>query len=213
MSLRWRRWLILLLAYGLLLVGGHLGGTWLQEQFELQGTNGHQTVLRYAVWVGLFSYAVLLAIPFVPGMEISLGLLAALGGDVAPSIYAASVISLTVSFLVGRLLPLAAIASVFRFIGLDRAEQFVKRLAPLNSDQRLALLLSVAPKRFISKLVKYRYVAIAVLLNIPGNAIIGGGGGIAFLAGTSGLFSIAPFIVAVAIAVMPLPLLAYTIGW
>lgn len=213
MSSRWQRWLILLLFYGLLLGGGHLGGTWLQEQFELQGANGHQSMLRYAVWAGVFFYAVLLAIPFVPGMEISLGLLAALGGSIAPLIYAASVVSLTASFLVGRLVPLAAIASVFRFIGLDRAEVLVKRLAPLNSNQRLALLMSTAPERFVSKLIGYRYVAIVVLLNIPGNAIIGGGGGIAFLAGTSGLFSITPFVIAVAIAVLPLPLLAYTIGW
>ena len=166
-SLRWKRWLVLLLVYGLLLGGGHLGGTWLQEQFELQGANGHQALLRYAVWAGVFLYVVLLAIPFVPGIEISLGLLAALGRDIAPLIYVATIISLTISFLIGRLLPLTAIASAFRFVGLERAEELVKQLAPLNSNQRLAFLLSAAPKRFVSALIKYRYVAIVVLLNIP----------------------------------------------
>lgn len=34
-----------------------------------------------------------------------------------------------------------------------------------------------------------RYVALAVLLNIPGNVVIGGGGGIAFAAGMTRLFS------------------------
>lgn len=211
MSLRWKRWLVLLLIYGLLLAGGLVGGTWLQV--ELQGANGHQAMLRYAVWAGVFLYVVLLAIPFVPGIEVSLGLLAALGRDIAPLIYVATIVSLTISFLIGRLLPLKAIASVFRFIGMERVEKLVNQLEPLSSNQRLAFLLSAAPKRFTSKLIKYRYAAIVVLLNIPGNAIIGGGGGIALLAGTSGLFSVTPFIIAVAFAVMPLPLLAYTIGW
>jgi hypothetical protein len=211
-SLRWKRWLVLFLVYGLLLGGGYLGGTWLQEHFEFEGANGRQAVMRYAVWAGVLLYVVLLAIPFVPGIEISLGLLAALGRDIVPLIYVATIASLTISFLIGRLLPLTAIASVFRFIGLKRAEELVKHLAPLNSNQRLAFLLSAAPKRFVSTLIKYRYVAIVLLLNVPGNAIIGGGGGIALLAGTSGLFSFTPFIAAVALAVMPVPLLAYLIG-
>ena len=213
MSLLWKRWVILLLLYGFLLLGGHLGGTWLEGQIDLESTNGHQAVLRYAVWAGVLLYVLLLAIPFVPGMEISLGLLAALGRDIAPLIYAASIVSLTLSFLIGQLLPLTAIASVFRFIGLERAEELIHQLAPLSSKQRLALLLSAAPKRFVAKLIKYRYLAIVILFNIPGNAIVGGGGGIALLAGTSGVFSAVPFIMAVAIAVLPLPLLAYTIGW
>ncbi|MFY0613803.1 MAG: hypothetical protein JXQ99_19890 [Hyphomicrobiaceae bacterium] len=212
MSSRWKRWLILLLIYGLLLGGGHLGGAWLQEHFEFEGTNGHQAVIHYAVWAGVILYVVLLAIPFVPGIEISLGLLAAFGRDIVPLIYVATIASLTISFLIGRFLPLKATASVFRFVSLERTEELVKQLAPLNSNQRLALLLSGAPKRFVSTLIKYRYVAIVVLLNVPGNAIVGGGGGIALLAGTSGLFSFTPFITAVALAAMPVPLLAYMFG-
>ena len=209
---RWRRWLILLLIYGLLLGGGHFGGTWLQENFEFEGTDSPQAVIRYAVWAAVILYVVFLAIPFVPGIEISLGLLAAFGRDIVPLIYVATITSLTVSFLIGRLLPLTVIESIFRFVGLERAEELVKQLAPLNSNQRLAFLLSAAPKRFVSTLVKYRYSAIVVLLNIPGNAIVGGGGGIALLAGTSGLFSFTPFISAVALAAMPVPLLAYVLG-
>ena len=213
MSLHWKRWIALLLVYGLLLVGGHLGGTWLEGQIDLESSSGNQAAWRYAVWAGVLLYVVLLAIPFVPGMEISLGLLAAMGRDIAPLIYAASIVSLTLSFLIGRLLPLAALASIFRFIGLKRAEELIHQLAPLSSKQRLALLLSAAPKRFVAKLIRYRYLAIVILFNIPGNAIVGGGGGIALLAGASGVFSAVPFIVAVAISVFPLPFLAYAIGW
>ena len=103
-------------------------------------------MIRYAVWAGVILYVVLLAIPFVPGIEISFGLLAALGRDIVPLIYVATIASLTISFLIGRLLPLTAIASVFRFVGLERAEELVKQLAPLNSNQRLAFLLSAAPQ-------------------------------------------------------------------
>ena len=45
-------------------------------------------------------------------------------------------------------------------------------------------------------------------LHIPGNALVGGGGGIALLAGLSGLFAPLPTILAFAVAVSPVPLMA-----
>jgi hypothetical protein len=46
-----------------------------------------------------------------------------------------------------------------------------------------------------------RYFIIAILINLPGNTIIGGGGGIALLCGMKG------FILTIAIASSPIPLL------
>ena len=55
-------------------------------------------------------------------------------------------------------------------------------------------------------LVRHRYVALAVLFNMPGNFLLGGGGGIAMVAGVSRLYSVPGFLVTVAIAVSPVPL-------
>lgn len=43
-------------------------------------------------------------------------------------------------------------------------------------------------------------------LNLPGNALIGGGGGIALMAGMSRLFSFPLFLLSLTVAVSPVPL-------
>jgi len=48
-----------------------------------------------------------------------------------------------------------------------------------------------------------------LVLNLPGNSLVGGGGGIAFIAGLSGMFSYIGFILAIAIAVAPVPVFFY----
>jgi len=58
-------------------------------------------------------------------------------------------------------------------------------------------------------LLRYRYVALAVAINTPGNVILGGGGGLALMAGLSRLFSPLPFLLTVLIAVLPVPLLFF----
>jgi hypothetical protein len=49
--------------------------------------------------------------------------------------------------------------------------------------------------------LRRRYIAPALALNIPGNALIGGGGGIALFAGVSGLYAPMPTVLAFAVAV------------
>jgi hypothetical protein len=46
-----------------------------------------------------------------------------------------------------------------------------------------------------------------VALNLPGNTLLGGGGGIALMAGLSGLYPMPAYLTTVAIAVAPVPLL------
>jgi hypothetical protein len=50
-----------------------------------------------------------------------------------------------------------------------------------------------------------RSLALALLFNLPGNALIGGAGGIALFAGTSRLFSFTRFCLLTALATSPLP--------
>jgi len=73
-------------------------------------------------------------------------------------------------------------------------------------NARLELLLARAPARFIPALLRHRYLALAVVLNLPGNTLLGGGAGIALCAGICGLYPSRGFVVAVAIAVAPMPI-------
>ena len=50
-------------------------------------------------------------------------------------------------------------------------------------------------------------LALAVLLNCPGNAVLGGGGGLAMLSGMSQKMSAGKFFLVIAIATTPVPIL------
>jgi len=51
-----------------------------------------------------------------------------------------------------------------------------------------------------------------VALNIPGNYVIGGGGGIALIAGVSRVYSIPGFLLTILLAVAPVPLAVVVFG-
>ncbi len=203
---RWLRIAVVALIYGGLLAGGHWGSGWLIDLVGVDLGTGAQPHDLHVMIVGVVFYAALMAIPFVPGMEISLALLAVFGAKVAMAVYAATVAALALSCLVGRLLPLSLIATLFGSLSLQRAKGLVQRLQPLSAGQRFEVLIEHAPKRVVPVLLKHRYIAIIVALNVPGNAVIGGGGGIALLAGMSGLFTLPRFIASVSLAALPVPL-------
>ena len=69
-----------------------------------------------------------------------------------------------------------------------------------------------SPKKFVPFLLKYRYLALLVVINAPGNIVIGGGGGIAMSAGMSRLFVPSLFLLTIAIAVSPIPLFLIIFG-
>ena len=58
-------------------------------------------------------------------------------------------------------------------------------------------------------LLLYRYLALALAINMPGNIVLGGGGGIAMMAGLSRMFDPLPFLLTVLIAVLPIPLIFF----
>ena len=203
---RWLRMIAVLLICGGLFAVGHWGSPWLIDLAGVDLSAGINTHARHAMISAVILYGVLMAIPFMPGIEVSLALLAAFGPEVAMMIYAATVTALMVSFLVGRLLPMRLIVSLLEALGLHQAESFVQHLSPLNPDERIEVLIAHAPKWIVPTLLKHRYIAIAVALNLPGNAIIGGGGGIAMLAGISNLFAIPRYLAVVLLATLPVPL-------
>ena len=56
-------------------------------------------------------------------------------------------------------------------------------------------------------IIPHRYVSLGVLFNVPGNMVIGGGGGIAMMCGASARFQWPRFIIATMIATSPVPVI------
>lgn len=197
----------ILLKPGLLVVPvvfGNLLGEWLVDRLA----PGPQS---FVVVSGIL-YLVLTAIPFVPGVEIGLGLLVLLGRDVAPLVYASTVAALGASFLVGRLVPERSLVTFAGDLRLRRVCRLLARLEGLDGRDRLRLMLERAPSRLIPFLLRHRYMALMVVVNLPGNSVIGGGGGVAMLAGLSRIFSPAGFLASICLATAPLPLAWFVLG-
>lgn len=66
------------------------------------------------------------------------------------------------------------------------------------------------PPRLLVQLFAHRYLALAVFLNLPANAVVGGGGGVALLCGMSGQFGWRGYLLTIAIATSPVPILMLT---
>ena len=211
---RWSRYRLVaaIIVYVVLLSIGYYSSAWLTEALGLEPGDNAVIVNNGAIWLSISAYALLLAIPFVPGIEISLGLLATFGSTIALQVYLATVAAFVLSYAIGRIVPPDVLSAFFRCVGLTSAEELVERLRPLSQQERLALLIERAPRRFVPTLLRYRYVALVLAFNLPGNAILGGGGGIALLAGVSGLFSSLQYIIAACIAALPVPLAVLLIG-
>lgn len=160
----------------------------------------------------LVAYALLLAIPFAPGIEVGLALLMAKGADIAPYVYLATVSGLTLAFLAGRFLPDRWLASTFADLRLARAAALVERLGPMTREERLAHLTERLPRWLRPLVGPWRYLLLALLLNVPGNAAVGGGGGIAFAAGYSRLFHPGLSLLAFVLGVAPVPLGIWFLG-
>jgi len=200
---------ILLLA--VLLVVANLAGNDFADLFgaELKASG---VLTRWGTAALAVAYCLLLAIPFVPGVEMGMMLMAMHGTSIALLVYLCTVTGLSAAYLAGRLVPLSAMARLARFLRGERLARFFDGIDALDREERLARLMERAPNRAIPFLLRHRHVALAVALNIPGNSVIGGGGGIALLAGSTRLFSAAGFLVAVALAVSPVPLAFYLFG-
>ncbi|WP_299146144.1 hypothetical protein [uncultured Tateyamaria sp.] len=199
-----------------LLVGVIALATWgvhlIRDALDLQIRPSNEQQVHRAIMFGVVAYVVLLAIPFVPGAEIGIALLAGLGAAIAPLIYVCTVAAMMLAFTVGRFLPIHVLGRLLQMLRMRRAADLVARAAPLSQDDRVAMLLDGQSKRVLRLALRYRYVALAVAVNTPGNAIIGGGGGIMMVAGLSGIFSPLATLLTVVLAVSPVPLAVIFLG-
>jgi hypothetical protein len=160
----------------------------------------------------LVLYALLIAIPFVPGVEIGLSVLAAGGPATAPLVWLATTAGLTLAYVAGCLVPLGWLRRMLTDLQLVRAAHLVARFEALPPEGRVRLVHSLLPEKYCGWIVRFRYLNLAVLINIPGNSVIGGGGGIAFVSGLSGTFRMPLAVLTIALATVPVPLAIWIFG-
>lgn len=196
---------------GLLYVAS-LTSDWLISQFVPHLTPSTEPAMHRMIMVAVTIYAICMMLPFVPGMEIGLALMIMFGAPIVPLIYGSTVVALAVAFLVGRLIPQHLIISALSAVRLHRLAGLLEQVHLLEVRNRLPWLLRAAPGRALPWLLRFRYVALMLLFNLPGNVVLGGGGGIAMLSGVSRVFTFPGFVFAVAIAVSPVPALILMTG-
>lgn len=155
--------------------------------------------------VAVLVYALALALPFVPGVEISLMIILLFGAAGAAAAYLATIAGLALAFAGGRLIPEKVLARLAGRLGIAPPGRSPESaLGQLVADLRRG----AGPcARALAALVEHRYLTLAVALNLPGNSILGGGGGIALLCGASRRFEWRWFVPTVALATAPIPAL------
>lgn len=150
-------------------------------------------------------FMVLAAIPFVPGAEVGFTLLLIFGGQAAPMVYFGMLGSLIFAYTISRVVPSFILGRGLNWFGLNRAANLIMELDAAHPNDRLAMLSQNTPRGVGQKLLTHRYLLLAVALNTPGNSLLGGGGGLAFVAGASRLFAFWPFLATIMCAVAPVP--------
>ena len=163
---------------------------------------------RGVLIAGGILYSLLLSLPFVPGVELGILLMCTFGKEGIVFVYLATVAGLSLAFLIGRLIPSRWIDS-----GLVRLGNSPSCSSQSDEIEKMADCISAGrkhlPSWLKSGLLKYRYLTIVVLVNMPGNYILGGGGGISLACGTSRRISWKGFLLTIILAVSPVPLLVY----
>lgn len=199
----WLRYLALLAAIVVLnVVGG-----WVVARIDFTLTPINSDLAYWLLPVTFAFYVLVIAMPFVPGIEIGLALLVVLGKPGVPLVYSCNLLALALAFLIGRFIPLQWVARFFGWLHLGRARRLVEATAARPSTERLSSALQAVPSGWVSWLLVHRHLAAAIALNLPGNAIIGGAGGLAMIAGMSRLFRFPAFVMTMAVASTPVPIL------
>lgn len=151
------------------------------------------------------AYALALAMPFIPGVELGLLIMAVFGPLGALVAYAATIGGLGLAYALGRVLPERIIVRLLTRLGIA-----VPRDSVAYAMQGMIAgsgTTGSAPRRLAAMLLNHRYLTLAACLSFPGNAALGGGGGLALLCGLSRQFGWRAFLMTVAVATSPVPML------
>jgi len=182
-----------------------LAGNWLVGQHRIHISPEHAHLLDTMIAAALLAYVLAMALPFVPGIEIGLALMMVLGDEGILLVYAATQLALLLSFSLGRWVPTRHVAAAFRWLGLARAAVLLQSIEKISPAERADYLVRRAPGRWSAALGRHLGLALALVLNLPGNAVIGGAGGIGMIAGMSRAIPLARYLLLVAAATTPVP--------
>ena len=196
----------------LLVIAANFAADWVVDVLKMELRPSNEDFAHKTITISSIIFAFLLAIPFVPGAEIGLTLIGMFGPKIVFLVYVSTLVGLLTSFIVGRLISLKALIKLFEDLHLHKPTQLLKRFEPMDMEERLTFLVSEAPNRLIPFFLRHRYLALAIMVNIPGNILIGGGGGIALMAGISRLYSLPGFLTTIAIGISPIPLAIFIFG-
>lgn len=197
---------LILALYIALLVAGWLFGEAVKTYALPEMRPMNEPMIHKIVMGALIAFIIAAAIPFVPGAEIGFALLLLFGAQAVPLVYFGMVGALLLSYCVARLLPSGTLSKGLGWLGLSRASALIAELEAAPPDQKTQKLSDLMPSRFGQTLLKNRYILLILALNLPGNTLIGGGGGLAMLSGLSGVFGFWPYLGTILIAVAPVPL-------
>lgn len=153
--------------------------------------------------------ALLLGVPFIPSVEMGLLMMAVFGHQGAIAAWLATITGLSLSYAAGRYMPAGAVSRWLTRQGLaipvDGEPAPGPVLVALIGKGRLGR----AGGRLGAYLLRHRYLLFAVLINLPGNSVLGGGGGIALVSGFTRLYRWPWFVLTTALASLPIPLLVF----
>ena len=177
--------------------------------FETDAAARAMTGLLVTLLVG---YALLLAVPFVPGIEIGLAFLVIQGMEAAPFVYIATVAGLFLAFCIGQYSPLDRLIQFLHGFSFHRLCRLLERIKTTPREQRIAAMETRLPRWAATFLCDYRYVTLGLSLSLPGNIALGCGGGSMLAAGLSRLFQTRFILLTLAIATAPVPLAVWFFG-
>ncbi len=196
---------------GLILLA-RIGVARLEEAMSFSILPKSPLTIGLAIAAATLFYVICLSVPYVPGAEIGVFMLAMFGARIAPLIYVATVLSLLLAYGIGRLVPLDTVAEWLNRVRLTKAGGLVAQMAATPPADIPALLMPLDQPRFYAFFLRFRFLALMVLFNLPGNTLVGGGGGIAMVAGLSRLYAPLPYVLCVIVAVLPVPLAVFVMG-
>ncbi len=161
-----------------------------------------------ALVASAFMLAVLLGLPFVPSVEMGLLMMTVFGREGAIAAWLATIAGLSLAHAAGRYMP------------ADRVQHWLDRhgLLSADSDPGESPIAGMLERLRLSKrkgyriatfLLRHRYLLFAALINMPGNSVLGGGGGIALVSGFARLYRWPWFLLTVAVASLPIPVLVF----
>lgn len=181
--------LIIIVTVGLVVLGGEgIISLWLTNQERW-----------WVLVLTAVAYALLLAVPFVPGVELGWFIIGVFGKPGLTAAWLSTMAGLSLSF---------TLAHTFRHHPLlERLSQ--SREALLEAEPATLPPMRRALRYGVCFYVKHPYLFVFLTLNIPGNWVIGGGGGIAAMTGLAPGIQYWRFLLVSAIATGIVPLLLW----